>query len=92
MTAKKKTAKKKTPQFNRKKYLERVEEILQNRYARHTLVSEADFLAGAGVVFDILDRMDEFPASWVFCPMLNQSVLDEEQLPKEEYERANKTS
>ena len=78
--------KKNTP-FNRDEFIKEVRHHLAERYKVGTLKSEADFLAGAGVIFDHLEIFDQFPVSWFFCPVRGKSVIKE--LSQEDYNRAH---
>lgn len=57
-----------------KEYINRVEQHLEGRKKNGVLKSEADYLVGAMIIFDLLKEWP--PSHWVFDIMSNKSVLD----------------
>ena len=57
-----------------KEYINRVEQHLEGRKKNGVLKSEADYLVGAMIIFDLLKEWP--PSHWVFDRMSNKSVLD----------------
>ena len=55
-------------------YINRVEQHLAGRKKNGVLKSEADYLVGAMIIFDLLQEWP--PSHWVFDMMSNKSVLD----------------
>ena len=62
---------------NRDEYVKFVEETLHQRQKVGTLKSEADFIAGAMVVFFSAKKQTSLPGSWVFLPMTGSIIKKE---------------
>ena len=61
---------------NRDEYVKFVEETLHQRQKVGTLKSEADFIAGAMVVFFSAKKQTSLPGSWVFLPMTGSIIKE----------------
>ena len=74
----------KTKEVDFQEYINRVEEHLKGRKQTGALKSEADFLVGAMIMFDLLKEWP--PSHWVFDIMLGKSVLDREEKEQPSHE------
>jgi len=71
----------KTKDVDFQEYINRVEEHLKGRKKSGALKSEADYLVGAMIIFDLLKEWP--PSHWVFDIMSGKSVLDREEEKEE---------
>ena len=62
---------------DRDEYVKFVEDTLHERLKVGTLESEADFIAGAMVVFFSAKKQTTLPGSWVFLPMTGSIIKKE---------------
>ena len=66
-------------QFDLKEYEKRVIEIAKSRKRAHgEQFNEVDFFCGAMVVHEYLGKLGNAPARWIFCPMMGESILEDE--------------
>ena len=71
----------KTKDVDFPEYINRVEEHLKGRKQSGALKSEADYLVGAMIIFDLLKEWP--PSHWVFDIMSGKSVLEREEETEE---------
>ena len=69
--------------INLKEYQYEVQNSLIDRNENGSLESEADFLAGASVVYSMLNESNKIPPMWIICPMSGRSVVEELGFKKE---------
>ena len=74
--------------IDKENYLDGVRRLLMDRYANGVVRSEADFIAGAATIFQLLGRMD-VPPSWIFGPMGGRPVYGTDD-PKDIYDESGK--